>query len=579
AGGWPSARGFLLCCTRMGAACAACAACSEKPEQGVKEAPVTPCTKSSPSHTPHPAPEAEIFDSSKGGHVVRHRASLQVKDGGFAVANFYSTNTGKVEDFYELSKKRIGEGGFGSVQKGHKRMDRYFAVKSISKKLVDDMQKLHEEIEIMRLLDHPNIVRFQESFEDRRCLYIVLELCEGGELFDRIVQAGHLTEGHAASVVRDMLLAINYLHLNHIMHRDLKPENFLLSTVEEVGKSPLKMIDFGLASRFTPGVPARTKAGTPNYIAPEVLSGRYDEKVDIWSLGVLMYLLLSGTHPFTGKTVDQVLKKVTLGSFTTDGKAWRGVSSEAKAMVKACLLKTPMVRPTAAQALKNRWLEMFASGEDSGPITTLEVGGLMQFGRMNKLKKAVITVIATQLAEDRIEALKHMFLGMDSNGDGTLSIPEIKKGMEQAGVECPPDLIISFQEADTDGSGVVDYTEFLAATMGKKTYNQEDIVWSAFKKFDADDSGAIDKSELVKVLGNDDVQEAMHLKDGDRLDLVFQTVDANGDGVIDFEEFMSMMRGYTSGEGEGEGTEGKGGGLGKAKKGAKGGTKVKKAPK
>mmetsp|Transcript_5953 Transcript_5953/g.10696 ORF Transcript_5953/g.10696 Transcript_5953/m.10696 type:complete len:620 (+) Transcript_5953:104-1963(+) len=521
---------------------ATCRPCCEKPEEAQKEAlrldqkPAFPGqSKDRPSTSKK---------GSKDQQQQQTRASLQVKDGGFALANFAGSNDGKVEDFYSLEKEKLGEGGFGSVRKARdKRLDKKVAVKSIRKKGVENIQKLLEEMEIMRLLDHPNIVRFHETFQDRRSLHLVLELCEGGELFEAVTAAGSINEQQAAGCIRDMLLAINYLHQNRIMHRDLKPENFLLSQKGEIGKTSLKLIDFGLAKRFEPGTPARTKAGTPNYIAPEVLAGKYDEKVDIWSIGVITFLLLSGKHPFTGKNLEQVLQRVKNAHFTTDGKNWANVSQAGKSVVQAFLQKTPMVRPTASAGLKHKWFEqMVEKGDIGGLASNLELSGLVAFGRMNRLKKACLTVIASQLSEESIDALRALFMGMDANCDGTLTLLEIREGLTKAGVDMPDNLEQLLKEADTDGSGVVDYTEFLAATMDKKIYNQEEVVWTAFKKFDLDDNGSIDVQELSKVLGDDSVIEAMHIKDRDKLETIFHSVDKNGDGVIDFDEFFQMMR-------------------------------------
>lgn len=480
--------------------------------------------------------------AKKEQHDGQRRANLLVKEGGFALKNFNVTNPGRLEDHFEVDKQKIGEGGFGVVRKGKdKRTGELRAIKSIRKSAKEEVERMREEIEIMRLLDHPNIVRFVESFEDRRCIYIALELCLGGELFERICRAGCFTEDVGANCVKQMLLAINYLHQNFIVHRDLKPENWLFSTPQEVTKSLLKLIDFGISRRFSPGVPCHTKAGTPNYVAPEVLLGRYDEKVDIWSTGVITYVMLSGTHPFSGKSAEEVLRKVKAGLAPVDGPAWKHISAEGKGFVKICLQRSPGARLGASQACQHQW---FAAKEPGATATVskLELAGLQAFGRMHQLKRAVVTVVATQLSHSKIQSLRQMFMAMDKNNDGSLSVAEIAHGLESAGVALPRNLHDLLENVDTDGSGVVDYTEFLAATMDKKVYHQEDVVWNAFKKFDLDGSGAIDRSELGKVLGDDDVVEAMQLHGaGDRLQDIFDMVDSNGDGMIDFDEFFAMM--------------------------------------
>jgi len=491
-------------------------------------------------------------------HEGQHRANLQIKGGGFGLKNFAASNAGKIEEFF-IWMKKIGEGGFGTVKSAKdKRTGALRAVKSVSKDS-SEAEHLREEMDIMRLLDHPNIVRFYECFEDKRYVYMILELCEGGELLERIMEAGTFSEALAAKSVRQMFLAINYLHQNYIMHRDLKPENWLLSSrAGGVGKTPLKLIDFGISRRFKPGVPVRTKAGTPNYLAPEVLSGKYDEKADVWSTGVVAYILLSGTHPFNGRTPDDVLKQVKASNYSTEGGPWRAVSGDAKTFVRSCMSKYPTNRISATEALEDNWIKDCEDLDDADAIGTLELSGLKTFSRMNHLKKAAVTVVATQLTSEKIEKLRVMFMQMDNNSDGTLSISELKAGLEWSGVACPADLDALLKEADTDGSGVVDYTEFLAATMDKKLYHQEDVVWTAFKKFDLNGSGSIDRQELAKVLCDESVAEALHLGgNGDEsgggsnsqlLAETFAAVDSNGDGLIDFDEFLQMMRQHEGGK-------------------------------
>jgi len=265
---------------------------------------------------------------------------------------------------------------------------------------------------------------------------------------------------------------------------------------------------------------------------------------------VISYLLLSGKHPFTGRTVEQVLQKVKNANFVTDGKHWKGVSADGKGFVQACLQKVPMARPAAGSCLKHRWIERLAEKDMDGPVVGLQIEGLAAFGRMHKMKKAVVTVIAAQMSEERIDELRRMFMSMDRNGDGTLTVMEVKDAMDKAGLAMPSNLEQLLHEADTDGSGVIDYTEFLAATLDKKVYVQEDIVWTAFKKFDLDNNGSIDIKELNQVIGDEEVVEAMNLKDSSQLgslDQIFEQVDKNGDGKIDFEEFFQMIRGVENG--------------------------------
>lgn len=480
------------------------------------------------------------------GNQGQHRASLQVKAGGFSVGAFAASNRGSLEEFYKVEKKIIGEGSYGSVVRcQNKDTHQWRALKSINKKLVKNAEQFREEMAIMKLLDHPNIVRLYETFEDQRTVFLVLELCTGGELFDRIVQAGNFSEEVAAKCVQQMLRAVNYMHLNYIMHRDLKPENWLLASDEEIRNTDLKLIDFGLSKRFTPGEFASTKAGTPYYVAPEVLDGRYAEKSDVWSIGVITYILLCGSPPFSGNDTVAVLDSVKRARPQFDKKEWKNVSSEAKQFLKAVLTRDPMMRPMAGEALTQPWVVKMqeAACDPKVLCSNLTMSNLKNFALANKLKKASLNVIATQLTDSAIRDLKDMFINMDENNDGTLSIGELKEGLKEAGVVIPGDVEDMMEAIDTDGSGVIDYSEFLAATMDKRKYIQEDVCWRAFKVFDADGSGTIEKDELMKLMGCDAITDVMQAKlTEEEVDTIMKEVDTSGDGVIDFDEFLAMMR-------------------------------------
>jgi len=538
----------------MGAACAACSNLDKVDAEKYRAASprIQPgrCTGSpkasprkggSPRGSPRNRIEPIITEYNRD-HEGQKRATMHVKDGGFRMGDLMSSNPGKIADFYTFEKKVLGEGGFGSVFKAKdKRTGKLLAVKKVKLQRNQEV-KLQEEIDIMKLLDHPHIVRLVETFEDKKDVYMCMDLCIGGELFDRLAKEGAFDERTAAIYVRQMLLAVNYLHLNLICHRDLKPENWLLETKDEVGKAPLKLIDFGISKRFELGTPLRTKTGTPAYAAPEVLSGSYTSKVDIWSVGVITYIMLAGALPFGGKNAAEVLQKVREAKLDLVKAPWKGVSAEPKSLLRLLLQKDFSLRPCAKQALEMEWVKAGEGQETQGAAPSLiEVGGLKAFAQMHKVKRAALTVIATQLPGARIGEMKAMFMKMDDNNDGTVSIRELKAALIGHGVAVPEDLESMLKEVDTDGSGVMDYTEFLAATMDKQVYHQEHIVWQAFKKFDMDNNGTIGKDELAKVLGDREVAEAMFLDSGS-VAQIFAQVDVNGDGVIDFDEFFAMMR-------------------------------------
>lgn len=456
-------------------------------------------------------------------------------------ARFIVDNPGKVHDFYDIERRKLGEGSYASVSKcTNKSSGATRALKSNSKAGMKDAARFQQEIAIMKLMDHPNIIKLYETFEDNRNIYLILELCTGGELFDRIIEAGHFTESQAAILMQQMIRSVFYMHESHVTHRDLKPENFLLQTKDPVEKAVLKVIDFGLSCRFEDSQVLTTKAGTPYYVAPQVLAGKYDKSADLWSLGVLMYVLLCGYPPFFGETDADVLSKVRLGNYSFNALDWKNISEDAKNLVRMLLKMNPKDRYSAEEALNHNWIKNKAPNAASAPLPVKLIDNLRTFRSQPKFKKAALHVMASQLGESQIKALRETFLALDANGDGLLTFKEMKEGMGRCGLATiPPDLQQIMEEVDSDGSGAIDYTEFLAATLDMKVFMEEDVCWQAFRVFDRNGDGKIDKDELRQVLENSEVQTLTERT----LTEIMEEADQNGDGQIDFQEFMKMMRG------------------------------------
>jgi len=442
---------------------------------------------------------------------------------------------------YDMEIKKLGEGSYGSVSRGvHKSTAVARAIKTIAKTKVKHIERFRKEIAIMKIMDHPNIIKLFETFEDHHNIYLAMELCSGGELFDRIVEASHFSEKEAAIVMQQMLRAIFYLHEQHICHRDLKPENFLFQSKAPIEGNVLKLIDFGLSSKFKDGEAMSSRAGTPYYVSPQVLAGKYNNLCDLWSAGVIMYVLLCGQPPFFGHTDQEVLAKVKQGYLTFGPKEWTGVSQDAKDLVRMLVKMDPSERLNAEQALNHSWIKNRAPQASNAPLPTNFVPRLRRFRCRSKFSKAVLHVIASQLNEIQIKSLRETFLSLDDNGDGLLSLTELKEGLSRAGItDMPKDLKEIMEGIDADGSGVIDYTEFLAATIERRQYMEENVCWTAFRVFDMDGDGKITPNELRRVLNNGSVNDLVDLQ---ATADVLKEVDKNGDGAIDFKEFMSMMR-------------------------------------
>jgi calcium-dependent protein kinase len=259
-------------------------------------------------------------------------------------------NTQPVEDVYEVDQKTLGSGTYGVVKKAiHKKTKQVRAVKVIARKKIKNWERFLTEVKILQTLDHPNIIKLYEYFEDDKNVYLVTEMCTGGELFDKIIEKEYFDEAYASKIFKQILNAINYCHKLDIAHRDLKPENFLYESTQE--NSEIKVIDFGLSkichTKNTGKIERlKTKAGTPYYISPEVLAGNYDKQCDLWSAGCILYILLCGYPPFYGEDDQEILRAVQKGVFDFNGEEWDDVSKEAKDLIKKLITK-PERRLTA----------------------------------------------------------------------------------------------------------------------------------------------------------------------------------------------------------------------------------------
>merc|ERR1719409_1967301 len=227
--------------------------------------------------------------------------------------------------------------------------------------------------------------------------------------------------------MQQIVRAVYHMHENHICHRDLKPENFLFMTKHPFEKALLKIIDFGLSASFTEGQVLTTKAGTPYFVAPQVLAGKYNHLCDLWSCGVIMYVLLCGYPPFFGETDAEVLSKVRLGNFSFNAADWKNVSEDAKNLIRMLLKMNPRDRYTAEQTLNHDWIKNKAPKATGANLQSSIVDNLRGFRSQNKLKKAAITIIANQLDEKQIKSLREIFVTLDGNGDGKLTVNEMKE--------------------------------------------------------------------------------------------------------------------------------------------------------
>eukprot|EP00636_Phaeomonas_parva_P015134 CAMPEP_0118880926 /NCGR_PEP_ID=MMETSP1163-20130328/20453_1 /TAXON_ID=124430 /ORGANISM="Phaeomonas parva, Strain CCMP2877" /LENGTH=358 /DNA_ID=CAMNT_0006817527 /DNA_START=148 /DNA_END=1221 /DNA_ORIENTATION=+ len=258
---------------------------------------------------------------------------------------------------YKLGKT-LGKGSFAEVKIAtHKADHSIWAAKIIKKESLDQDEKknLDDEVAVLRRLDHPNIVRLRETFDTHRNFYMIMELCCGGELFDRIVEREHYTESQARQCLREVVEAIAYCHRNNIAHRDLKPENLLYSSESE--DASIKVADFGLAVLLDENALTHTACGTPGYVAPEILRQEwYGIAVDIWSLGVIAYILMCGFPPFYDEDNATLYEHIKRGEYDYPSPFWDHVSESAKDLIDHMLVVNPRKRYTAEEVLAHPFL-------------------------------------------------------------------------------------------------------------------------------------------------------------------------------------------------------------------------------
>jgi len=300
---------------------------------------------------------------------------------------------GDAFDTEYILHEEIGRGGFATVMRGQRRKDSL----AVAVKVVDTsnaskvmLTLMLGEIDIMKELDQRNIVKLYSFFERPPKLFITMELMGGGELFDRIAKISEHDENDARTVIRDVLTALAYMHAKGIMHRDMKPENLLLTA----DYSTVKLADFGF-SKHVNGEEKGDICGTPEYVAPEMLMKKpYGVQIDMWSTGVILYILLSGCAPFQELKRSTLFQKIKSGEYSFYEKYWRGVSAEAKDLVSALLTLDPLKRLTASQALNHEWMTSSEEKLKSFPVSEDKMKGFRRFNAKRKIMAVARAVIA-----------------------------------------------------------------------------------------------------------------------------------------------------------------------------------------
>ena len=436
----------------------------------------------------------------------------------------------------------IGSGAFGKVRLYLDRDSKSFkyAIKTIKKNIFKrhSIDSIKREIDILRSLDHPNIVKYFETYEDECYLHIVMEYIAGDNLFRVLTdQKGFkFTERTISKIMTCLLKAVLFLHHNGIIHRDIKPENIVF--VELNNFNALKLIDFGLSIQQNAKKDNR-RVGTPYYMAPEMVRGNFNYASDVWSIGVILFIMVTGKQPFRGKSKEEVFEKIKRGAYDKNTLNRAKCSKEVKDLIKKMLVTEHSKRITVESALDHLWFKQFENNKNINLVVDQEIiESLKQFQYQNIFQKEIRFYLAKLCSDKEIIKLKHAFLAIDKDNSGEIEYEEIPKIFNELNIKASDtELKNIFSSMDFHCDGKVNYSEFLAATISTINFNKEEKLWSAFKYFDTTDSGYITFDSVMDALKNSGV-----IIDEEGLTKTFNELQKKGK-KINFREFKAIALG------------------------------------
>ncbi|KAG6612322.1 CAMK/CDPK protein Kinase [Phytophthora cinnamomi] len=402
-----------------------------------------------------------------------------------------------------------------------------------------DRDALRNEVNILKRLHHPQIVRVIGSYEDKQHMYMIMQLCKGKELYDHLYQEHRkFSESDVRRIIRALLRALAFLHSNFITHRDLKLENLLLENAENPGS--LRLCDFGLSTRFKRGEKLVKPLGTIDYVAPEVLDGDYNEKCDLWSVGVICFELLTGVSPFHGATMDETMGNIYDGVLIFENDVWSKFSPSSINFIKSLVKENVDQRLSAEQALDHKWFSegdvASTDGSNAARLQTdkrMLLTNMLSFSQCRKMKQTALLSVALGISEDHIqqEMAAEVFHSMDRTKKGSLSHDEFCSALVECGIS-HADAGELFKRINQSKSGHINFLEFMAAVMDQRDIGQNTIK-EAFGILDGEKQGRL------SIVGLQDVFK--HSMMAEEVKEMIASVDSKGDGYVDFEAFKGLF--------------------------------------
>ena len=416
------------------------------------------------------------------------------------------------------------------------------AIKEVSKAGITDLGDFLKKVKIVATLDHPNICKYLELFEDEYSYYFISEYLTGGDLWDAVHGLfggfGGYTEETTAKVIKQLLQSVSYLHKRGIVHRNIRSGNILFA---ERGKSDIKLIDFDVAGTKTMEALSVNGGGLhgPFYSAPEVFKNDHNEKVDIWSIGVVLYFLLVGSLPFNGNSNEEVVAAIKKGKIVHQNEMlWNSITTEARDLIESLLNVNPTKRPSATEALEHPWFTMAIEGGLKGRDLSSALDNLKKFTGYSKIKQAMLGFfVQNMLSQQELNHLAQQFKEFDKDGSGALSPQELQVALKEVqGVDFNENEIKEIiKRIDADGDGEINYGEFLMASLNHNSLLSSERLEVAFRMFDVDGNGEISLQELHSLLSlAKSIDEETVMK-------ALREIDGRSKKTIQFAEFKTLM--------------------------------------
>jgi calcium-dependent protein kinase len=464
------------------------------------------------------------------------------------------------ESLYEMIEE-LGEGAFGRVVKvKHLKTGEIRAMKIVDKGLLNDgfdEEEIANEINILKSLDHPNIIKVYEYFDYKTNLFIVNELIPNGDLFKLIEQKTLLCEPLALRILQQMLSAVHFLHSENVIHGDIKPENIMIDnynncsfgnkknpTYEDLFGFEIKLIDFGTSRIFSKSKVFDKLVGTAYYVAPEVILGGYHKQCDLWSCGVVFYVMLSGRLPFMSEDEEELYEMIKNSKPSFNLKEFKDTTELSLDLLKKLLEKDPIERITAKNALSHGAFNILGSirNKKNGETVnkTFSKNALKRLGTVKKNQKfqqAITTFITHNfLSKDIATKHKEIFKALDIDGDGRVTNDELVEGYKKAGLSYSDEEVqMIIKSVDKDNNGFIEMEEFISASVDLDVLLSETNMRLAFETIDLDNSGAVSFEEVGKFVGGGEIDEEL-------MKQIVADVGKSPEDEFTFEDFKSIMQ-------------------------------------